>query len=122
MRKNLQATIAFDPPSLGVKIAPATLALLRAMLERDPARRITSQAALKHEAFTLGLSRSPLITKPASNTEKLLRFKHITDQNPLGQKKTTGVVIPDRIEDLSPIPQSRSRYRPTGIEQLAGRG
>lgn len=104
VRKNLECRVSFEFP--GLRVSNEAVGLLRGMLERDPQKRLSSQAALMHPAFTRGLSRSPLITKPASDVDRLLRFKQLTDLNRLGQKKT-GVSIPDRIEDLSPMPRPR---------------
>lgn len=84
--------------------------LLKAMLEKDPAKRISAKEALTHDAFMIHLSKSPLIAKQFNDSERLERFRKITEQNGgIQGKKAPGVVIPDRIEDLSPLPAPRSK-------------
>ena len=73
------------------------------MLEKDPAKRLSSKDALNHDAFMIHLSKSPLIVKPNNEAEGLNKFKHITDANNLKANKIKAN-IPDKMEDLSPAP------------------
>ena len=80
------------------------------MLEKDPNKRVSSRDALNHEAFMIHLSKSPLISKPFPESEKLELFKKITGDKGLVQKNLPNLVIPDKIEDLSPLPAPRGQH------------
>ena len=85
--------------------------LLKAMLEKDPVKRISSREALSHDAFLIHLSKSPLIVKQFNDSEKLERFRALTEKNGLLPKKIPNVNIPDRIEDLSPLPAPKKQFK-----------
>lgn len=54
--------------------------LLKAMLEIDPNKRISSKNALDHPAFHILLSKSPLIERNVKNTSSLLKHDELTKE------------------------------------------
>ena len=82
--------------------------LLKQLLEKDPSKRPTATQAMAHDAFLFHLSKSPLLVRP-SDSQNLQKFKQLTEQNGL-KPKAVNVVIPDRIEDLSPYPAPKTKF------------
>ena len=77
--------------------------LLKAMLEKDPKKRISSEEALMHPAFCNVLSKSPLHMKPVDqlNVDDLKQHTNITEEKKRTTKVMNGVnVIPDDINDF----------------------
>ena len=54
--------------------------LLKRMLEKDPERRISSEQALNHPAFTSLMSKSPLIVKNAFNVDTLIKHQNLVQE------------------------------------------
>lgn len=54
--------------------------LLKRMLDRDPATRISSKEALSHPAFHTVLSKSPLISKNFFNADSLVQHTKLTEE------------------------------------------
>jgi|JI6StandDraft_1071083.scaffolds.fasta_scaffold147063_2 serine/threonine protein kinase len=80
------------------------------MLAKNPAQRITSGEALNHPALTVVLSQSPLHVRSVFDNKDLMQYNQITDQYDPKQIRTKKKVkksfpeIPDKIEDMSPVP------------------
>lgn len=80
--------------------------LLKAMLEKNPRKRISSAEALMHPAFCNVLSKSPLHMKPIDqlNVKTLKEHTNITEENRRNEKlkKQMGEAstIPDDINDF----------------------
>lgn len=54
--------------------------LLKAMLEREPEKRITSEQALSHPAFHSIMSKSPLIMKNTFNADSLIKHQNMVEK------------------------------------------
>lgn len=84
------------------------------MLTKNPSKRISSDEALQHPAFTIVLSQSPLITRSFFDNKELINYTKITGQydqkqiNTKKLKKSFGIV-PDKIHDMSPKPHSPNK-------------
>ena len=66
----MKANIDFDIPRK-MNFSLDTISLLKAMLEKDPLKRISSKQSLNHPCFHTMLSVSPLILKPSYNAYSL---------------------------------------------------
>ena len=82
------------------------------MLSKNPAQRITSSEALNHPALTVVLSQSPLHVRSVFDNKDLMQYNQITDQydhkriNTKKKVKKSFSDIPDKIEDMSPLPNA----------------
>ena len=97
--------------------------LLKAMLQKDPKKRISSANALMHPAFCNVLSKSPLHVKPIDqlNVDDLKQHTNITEeQRKLMKKdKTATNQIPDNIADIySPNTPAYDKNRKKSIDML----
>lgn len=100
------------------------------MLAKNPAHRISSSDALNHPALTVVLSQSPLHVRSVFDNKELLHFSHITeqyDQKTINTKKQTKKSfggVPDKIEDMSPIPMSPNKKKKSeaNVQKLTGGG
>eukprot|EP01017_Pseudomicrothorax_dubius_P024943 TRINITY_DN2657_c0_g1_i5.p1 TRINITY_DN2657_c0_g1~~TRINITY_DN2657_c0_g1_i5.p1 ORF type:complete len:420 (-),score=74.47 TRINITY_DN2657_c0_g1_i5:597-1856(-) len=70
--KNKKGEVSFDFEGFDHKPTPHAISLLKAMLEKDPNKRITAEAALQHE-WLGGTSPGPGIMLPGAQ-EKLKKF------------------------------------------------
>lgn len=86
------------------------MSLLKGMLEKDPRKRLSAEEALDHPAFTVHLSKSPLIKKNLGDDEKLQKWKNLIENEKTIKQKLSNVgEIPDQIEDLSPMPTKNKK-------------
>lgn len=97
--------------------------LLKAMLQKDPKKRISSADALLHPAFCNVLSKSPLHIKPIDqlNVDALKQHTNITEeQKKLAKKdKTATNQIPDNIADIySPNTPAYNKNRKKSIDMF----
>lgn len=97
--------------------------LLKAMLHKDPKKRISSADALIHPAFCNVLSKSPLHVKPIDqlNMDELKQHTNITEeQKKLTKKdKTATNQIPDNIADIySPNTPAYDKNRKKSIDMF----
>jgi len=104
--------------------------LLKAMLEREPEKRISSEAALQHPAFHSLMSKSPLIMKHTFNADSLIKHQNAVGewpnqsqpqgqrQHPPGSPKDPG---PDRghVATAESPPPRQLRRQPEGPSPLA---
>ena len=67
IQKTLHADVNLDSDPVWLSVAPAGKALLRALLTKDPAKRITAQDALHHEWFV-----APRVVRAGSLTATAL--------------------------------------------------
>jgi serine/threonine protein kinase len=100
--------------------------LLKAMLQKDPKKRISSADALMHPAFCNVLSKSPLHIKPIDqlNVDDLKHHTNITEeQRKLMKKdKTATNQIPDNIADIySPNTPAYDKNRKKSIDIIQNR-
>jgi len=77
--------------------------LLRAMLEKEPEKRISSEAALKHPVFHSLMSKSPLIMKNTFNADSLIKHQNLIGEFPnQPQSEGQGQRPPSRLQDPGP--------------------
>ena len=89
------------------------------MLARNPEHRISSSEALNHPAFTIVLSQSPLNVRSVFDNRELIQFTSLTgqyDQKQISTKKNSSKYggVPDKIEDMSPVPVSPNKKNKNG--------
>ena len=99
--------------------------MLKGLLEKEPEKRLSSQQAFNHAAFHSLLSKSPLISKNAFNADALIQHAKLTEDKNLKEaaekKKNVFDKIPDRIEDMSPLPSpSKKRSNDQGNKKMYG--
>lgn len=54
--------------------------LLKQMLDKEPEKRLSSFDAMKHPAFDMVLSKSPLIIRKTFDANDLLKHQNITNE------------------------------------------
>lgn len=59
--RNMSGLVNFDLTRYGISVSKETMNLLKALLEKNPEKRIRPIQALEHEAFHRILSKSPLV-------------------------------------------------------------
>lgn len=97
--------------------------LMKAMLQKDPRKRISSTEALMHPAFCNVLSKSPLHAKHMDflNTKSLAHHTELTHEQKKMQKKdkTKPNMIPDDINDFySPNTPAYNKNRKKSVDIL----
>ena len=74
LSNNYKGKINFDFDKFGISISDVTMNLLKRMLEYDPKARISASDALKHPAFSLIMSKSPLVCRTFHQNQELLDY------------------------------------------------
>lgn len=106
--KNLKGVIDFDFEKMNISISTETIDLIKRMLEKNPAKRISARQALYHPAFQNVLSKSPMISKISFDSKNLISQQKVAEKK---KESNLFMPFPDRIEELSPVPVSPSPVR-----------
>lgn len=108
--KNSKGKINFDKLKKN-DIGVDTMNLLKWMLVKDPNKRCSSFEAITHSCFNNVLSASPLIKRNGFNPSSIQDHEKITKGEKQKKLKKDIKEIPNRIEDLSPLPKTPMRNK-----------